>query len=76
MLLWRRLLTGIRFVIPLILILACSQDPGSLFNDGQKLWQEGEYEKAARKFEKSIEMDSGGPLVPEALFMIGTIYYN
>lgn len=73
---WRRLLTGIRFVILFILILACSQDSGSLFNDGQKLWQEGEYKKAVHKFEKSIEMDSEGPLVPEALFMVGTIYYN
>lgn len=77
MLLWRRLLIGIRFIILFVLILACSsQDSGSLFNDGQKLWQEGEYEKAAHKFEKSIELDSKGPLVPEALFMVGTIYYN
>ena len=76
MLLLRRLLTGIRFVIPFILLLACSKDSGSLFNDGQKLRQEGEYEKAAHKFEKFLEIDSDGPLVPEALFMVGTIYYN
>ncbi|MER3445943.1 MAG: hypothetical protein C4291_03505 [Candidatus Dadabacteria bacterium] len=68
---------GIRFVIPIIVILACSsQDSGSLFNDGQRLWQMGEYEKAVHKFEKSVEADSSGPLVPEALFMVGTIYYN
>jgi tetratricopeptide (TPR) repeat protein len=76
LLLWRRLLTGIRFVIPFILVLACSQDSGSLFDDGQKLWQQGEYEKAAHKFEKFLGVDHEGPLVPEALFMVGTIYYN
>ncbi len=76
MLLWRRLLIGIRFVIPSILVFACSQDSESLFSDGQRLWQKGEYERAVHKFEKSVEVDSQGPLVPETLFMIGTIYYN
>jgi tetratricopeptide (TPR) repeat protein len=65
-----------RFVIFLIFIFACSnQDSRSLFNEGYKSWQKGDYEKAVRKFEKSIEIDPQGPLVSDALFMIGTIYY-
>jgi tetratricopeptide (TPR) repeat protein len=76
LLLWRRLLIETRFIILLIFIFACSQDSESLFSDGQRLWQKSEYEKAVHKFEKSIEVDSKGPLVPEALFMVGTIYYN
>ncbi|MCI0454925.1 MAG: tetratricopeptide repeat protein [Candidatus Dadabacteria bacterium] len=76
MLQWRRLLIESSFLIPFVFIFACfNQDPKSLFNEGYKSWQEGDYEKALRKFEKSIQLDPKSPFVPDALYMIGTIYY-
>jgi tetratricopeptide (TPR) repeat protein len=72
----RRLSIGSRFVIFLVLIFACSdEDSKSLFNEGYKSWQKGDYERAVKKLERSIEIDPQGTFVPDALFMIGTIYY-